>query len=286
VHRKNPRVNFDRVFFASLLWLTTVGCAASLPDLKAPLAPDEQLISLPTRRNVTVRILLRTPSNSPKGTFLFFPGSEGSLVNNEGRPRWGYTRTLPELGFATAIVDMPSDRPAGAWAGDRFRTSRDHLEDVTKIIEFVNQKWPIPFILIGHSAGTISVAHVAASLKDQRIGGIVLTGAPSLLAKLPLHDIAYPALFVHHRDDTCASFDAALQQKHRLINSSRVGFIEVRGGDPSRQTRCRRPDPAASPADPSQRKDYTHGFAGKEHEVAAAIAAWVAGKPIPDRIGQ
>ena len=146
-HRKNPTVKFDRVFFASILWLTTVGCAASLPDLKDPLAPDEQLISLPTRRNVTVRILLRTPSNSPKGTFLFFPGSEGSLVNNEGRPRWDYTRTLPELGFATAIVDMPSDKPYGAWAGDRFRTSTEHVEDVKKIIEFVNQKWLKPTLV-------------------------------------------------------------------------------------------------------------------------------------------
>ena len=283
MHRKNPTVNFDSFFFASLLWLTTVGCAASLPDLKAPLAPDEQLISLPTRRNVTVRILLRTPSNSPKGTFLFFPGSEGSLVNNEGRPRWGYTRTFPELGFTTAIVDMPSDKPA--WAGDRFRTSTEHVEDVKKIIEFVNQKWPKPIFLIGHSAGTISVAHVAATLSDERLNGIVLTGAPSLLARLPLHQIAYPALFVHHKDDTCASFQLAYEQHQRLRKSPRVAFIEVLGGEPRSDIRCRRPDAAASPADPSQRKDYTHGFSGREREVVAAITRWAVGKPTPDRIG-
>jgi pimeloyl-ACP methyl ester carboxylesterase len=283
VHRKNPTVNFDRVFFASLLWLTTVGCAASLPDLKAPLAPDEQLISLPTRRNVTVRILLRTPSNSPKGTFLFFPGSEGSLVNNEGRPRWGYTRTFPELGFTTAIVDMPSDKPA--WAGDRFRTSTEHVEDVKKIIEFVIQKWPKPIFLIGHSAGTISVGHVAATLSDERLNGIVLTGAPSLLARLPLHQIAYPALFVHHKDDTCASFQLAYEQHQRLRKSPRVAFIEALGGEPRSDIRCRRPDAADSPADPSQRKDHTHGFSGREREVVAAITRWAVGKPTPDRIG-
>ena len=283
MHQKNPTVNFDRVFFASLLWLTTVGCAASLPDLKAPLAPDEQLISLPTRRNVTVRILLRTPSNSPKGTFLFFPGSEGSLVNNEGRPRWGYTRTFPELGFTTAIVDMPSDKPA--WAGDRFRTSTEHVEDVKKIIEFVNQKWPKPIFLIGHSAGTISVGHVAATLSDERLNGIVLTGAPSLLARLPLHQIVYPALFVHHKDDTCASFQLAYEQHQRLRKSPRVAFIEALGGEPRSDIRCRRPDAAASPADPSQRKDYTHGFSGREREVVAAITRWAVGNPTPDRIG-
>lgn len=271
---------------ASFLWLMTAACAATLPELKSPLAPDEELVTLSTRPGVTVRVLWKTPSSPPAGSFLFFPGSEGYFVNTEGRPRWGYTRTFHELGFVAAIVDVPSDQPYGTWAGDRFRTSREHLEDVKKIIGFINRRWPKPVFLIGHSAGTTSVAHIAAASKDHRIAGIVLTGAPSLLAKLPVHDITYPALFVHHKEDTCASFDAAYQQYRRLINSPRVGFIEVRGGDPSRQTRCRRPDPAASPADPSQRKDYTHGFAGKEHEVAAAIAAWVVGRPIPDRVGQ
>jgi hypothetical protein len=69
---------------ASLVWMM-VGCAASLPEFKDRLAPDEQLISLPTRPGVTVRILLRTPNIVPKGTFLFFLGSEGYLVNREGR---------------------------------------------------------------------------------------------------------------------------------------------------------------------------------------------------------
>jgi hypothetical protein len=53
-----------------------------------------------------------------------------------------------ELGFVAAIVDVPSDQPYGTWAGDRFRTSRDHLEDVKKIIDFINQKWPKPVFLI------------------------------------------------------------------------------------------------------------------------------------------
>jgi hypothetical protein len=63
------------------------------------------------------------------------------------------------------------------------------------------------------------VAYLAAVLKDPRIAGVVLTGAPSLIARQPLHDIAYPALFVHHKEDTCASFEAARQQHPRLVNS-------------------------------------------------------------------
>lgn len=249
---------------ASFLWLIMASCAATLPELKVPLSPDEQLVILSTRPDVTLRVVSMIPSTDPKGTFLFFPGSEGYLVNTEGRPRWGYTRRFPERGFITALVDVPSDQPYGMWARDRFRTSKEHLEDVKKVIDFVNQKWPKPIYLIGHSAGTTSVAYVAAALKDHRIAAIVLTGAPSVLATLPLQDITYPALFVHHREDTCASFETAHRQQRRLISSPRVSFIEVLGGEPSRDVQCRRRDPAASPADPGKMKDYTHGFSGKE----------------------
>jgi hypothetical protein len=272
-------------FLVSFLWLMITGCAATLPELKGPLAPGEELVTLATRPGVTVRVLLITPDAIPKGVFVFFSGGDGSLVGEDGQPKRLFIRELREQGFTTAIVDVPSDQPYGMLGGDRFRTSKEHLEDVQKIIDFVYQKWPTSLFLIGHSAGTTSVAYLATVLKDQRISGIVLTGAlgelgPKAvsLATLPLHTIAYPVLFVHHKDDTCASFEAALRQQQRLINSPRVNFIEVLGGDQSRAIGCK-------PRDPSGGKSYAHGFSGKRREVVNAIADWVSGKPVPDRIG-
>ena len=239
---------------------------------------------LGTRPGVTVRVLLITP-NAPKGIFLFFPGGEGYLVTIEGRPKWLYTRLFPEQGFMTAVVDVPSDQPYGMIGGDRFRSSIEHLEDVKKIIEFVSQKWSKPIFLIGHSAGTTSVAYLGTVLKDHRIGGVVLTGALGelgpravSLATLPLHNITYPVLFVHHKEDPCASFEAAYRQHQRLVNSPRVSFIEVLGGDRSREIPC-------SPVDASRGKSYAHGFSGKEREVVRAITDWVTGKPVAGRIG-
>jgi hypothetical protein len=271
---------------ASLLWMMMVGCAATLPELKGPLDPGEELVTLSTRPGVTVRVFLTTPKTVPKGIFLFFPGGDGSLVNIEdGQPKRLFIRELREQGFTTAIVDVPSDQPYGMLGGDRFRTSKKHLEDAKKVIDFVSQKWPKPIFLIGHSAGTTSVAYLATVLKDHRIGGIVLTGAlgelgPKAvsLATLPLHNITYPALFVHHKEDTCASFEAAHRQHPRLINSPRVSFIEVSGGDQSRAIGCK-------PRDPSGGKSYAHGFSGKRREVVTAITDWITGKPVPDRIG-
>jgi len=272
-------------FLASLLCLIMAGCAATLPELKSPLLPGEELVTLATRPGVTVRVLLITPNAVPKGVFLFLPGGEGYLVSPEGRPKALYTRRFPGRGFVTALVDVPSDQPYGVTGGDRFRISKEHLEDVTKLIEFVSQRWPSPIFLIGHSAGTTSVAYLATVLKDRRIGGIILTGALGdlgrqavSLATLPLHTITYPALFIHHKEDPCANFEAAYQQHRRLINSPKVNFIEVLGGNRSIEIPC-------SPIDPSRGKSYAHGFSGKEREVVAAIADWVAGKPIPDRIG-
>jgi len=271
---------------AVLLSLTMAGCAAALPEVKGPLGAGEELATLSTRPGVTVRVLLTTPNAVPKGVFLFFPGGEGYLVNTEdGQPKRLFIREFREQGFTTAIVDVPSDQPYGMLGGDRFRASKEHLEDVTKIIDFVSQKWPKPIYLIGHSAGTTSVAYLATVLKDHRVGGVVLTGALGelgpravSLATLPLHTITYPALFVHHKEDTCASFGAALQQHRRLVNSPRVSFIEVLGGDQSRAIGCK-------PRDPGGGKSYAHGFSGKRREVVAAIADWVTGKPVPDRIG-
>lgn len=153
------------------------------------------------------------------------------------------------------------------------------MEDTTKIIDFVSQMWFKPIYLIGHSAGATSVAYLATVLKDQRIGGVVLTSAvgDGSLGTVPLHTISYPVLFVHHRADPGTSFEATLRQYQRLINSPRLGFIEVLGGDDSSPIGC-------SPRDPS-RVSHEHGFSGKRREVVTAISDWVAGKAVPERIG-
>jgi hypothetical protein len=270
----------DGNLLASLLWLVLAGCAARLPELKAPLLAGEELVTLATRPGVTVRVLVVSPKTVPKGIFVFFPGGEGYLVGEEGRPKGLFITEFREQGFVTALVDVPSDQPYGMIGGDRFRRSREHLDDVKTIIDFVYQKCPKPVFLIGHSAGATSAAYIATALKDLRVGGIVLTSAvgDGSLATVALHTISYPVLFVHHRNDPCTSFEAALRQHQRLINSPRVSFIEVLGGDQSRAIGCK-------PRDPRGLKSYEHGFSGKRREVVMTITDWVSGKPVPDRVG-
>ena len=273
---------------AALLWLTPAGCAATLLELKVPLGPGEELVTLTTRPGVTVRVLLLTPNTDPKAILVYLPGGGGTLVGPDGRLRFGrFTSRLSEQPFVTAVVDMPSDRPRGVAGTDHFRASKAYTEDIHNVIDFLRQKWTKSVFLVGHSGGTTSVAHLGAVLKDQRIAGLVLMaaisthrgGAEVSLSNLPLHEITYPILFVHHRDDQCVSFDGARQQLSRLTRSPKVDFIEVLGGDPSRAHQC---SPFAARRGP---ENHGHFFAGKEREVFQAITDWIIGKPVPHRIG-
>jgi pimeloyl-ACP methyl ester carboxylesterase len=185
-----------------------------------------------------------------------------------------------EQGFIVVVVDVPSDQAQGV--SDQFRVSQAHTEDIKRVIEFVSQKSPKSIFLIGHSLGTISVAHLAAELKDERISGVVLTGSDGgdrrkgprvvSLSALPLQNITYPVLFVHHRQDGCFGLHAVRQQHNRVVNSRRLGFIEVVGGD-------------SPQGDPCRGGRNPHTFLGKEREVIKAITDWVMEKPVSDRIG-
>jgi hypothetical protein len=55
-----------KIFLTSFLWLMMAGCAATLPELKTPLLPGEELVTLATRPGVTVRVLMITPNTVPK----------------------------------------------------------------------------------------------------------------------------------------------------------------------------------------------------------------------------
>lgn len=261
-----------------------VSCApAMLPKFVGSLGPGQEIVTLNTRPRITVRVLLATPNTTPKGIFVLFPGGQGRLISQRGQLTTGFGQSFQlfvDQGFIAAVVDTPSDQ-AGELSS-HFRTSNEHLEDARKIIDFLGQKWSKPIFLMGHSRGTLSVAHLPRSLKDSRIQGIILTASLAIrskdgylsLSELRMDQITLPALFVHHRDDGCPTtpFNVAVQIQNRLTNSPKVNFIEVFGGKPEEDDPCR------------GWKDH-HGFYGLEHEVVKAITDWALGSSVPERIG-
>lgn len=243
-------------------------------------------MQLTTRPGVTVKILIMTPDSPSKGTLLLFPGGSGANHFSErgGKVRLGNnflvraSDLFVERGFGVAIVDVPSDQAYGM--SDQFRTSKEHAEDIQKLLGQLEPKLPKPIYLVGTSRGTLSAAHLAISFKEQRLGGVVLTssigaskGGGMSLFNLPLEEITLPVLFVHHREDGCwaARFNDALLARERMKGSPRTQFIEVSGGDAPRSQPC-------------EALSY-HGYLGKEREVVTAITDWIQGKPVVEKIG-
>jgi pimeloyl-ACP methyl ester carboxylesterase len=88
----------------------------------------------------------------------------------------------------------------------------------------------------------------------------------------PLGKISAPVLIVHHREDDCRAtpIGAALSLPRWLKKSSKVDFVEVRGGDPAISDSC---EPLAA-----------HGYLGREAQVIQVIADWIAGRPVPKEV--
>jgi len=251
--------------------------------LSQKLEPGEEIVTLNTRPKVTVKVLLSSPEKRPKAVFIFFSGNTGRLVSKKsGRIRYRWVISgLVERGFGVATPDLPSDEKKRF--SNEFRLDKAHTEDIKRVIEFVTQKWSGSIFFIGHSLGTMSAAHLAAVLKDNRISGVVLTGSNERedrsrrrmnLRELRLKNVTSPVLFVHHRDDGCFDIEVVRELRKRFKKSPKVDFIEVVGGN--------------SPPDHDDcfGGQNPHSFWGRKKEVINVIADWASGKPVPNRIGQ
>ncbi len=253
-----------------------------------PAAAAQEILSVPTRQGVTVRVLLVAPAAEPSATLLMFPGGFG---NNHFRERDGrivlggnfLVRTAPLFAardLLVAVIDTPSDQPQGM--DDAFRMGQAHVEDVAKVLEVLKTRNPAPIYLAGTSRGTLSAAFVVASRSDPRVKGLVLTTSLGDSGRgrkravtaydTPLKRITVPVLVVHHQKDGCwaSPFVAATGLPRALSGSAKVDFVEVSGGDPPRSEPC---EALAA-----------HGFLGREREVVDVIADWIAGKPVPKEV--
>ena len=268
-------------------WANSAYAQRSQPALLDPLRPGEEVVTLETRPGVTVRIVVASPEGPPRGLFLLFPGGNGRLIAKDGRViRGGFGRAslphFPKHGFVAIAFGVPSDQADGF--GENSRVSDAHVQDVRKVIDFAASKWDRPLFLLGHSSGTFSVAHLAASQADPRIRAIVLAASPTTrggpgsgmwnVPDFPLRAITVPVLIVHHRDDACrpTSFHEAARLPRLFTASPRVAFLEVRGGE-------------TLASDPCAGSWTSHDFFGKESEVVAAIVDWTLGGQIPERLG-
>jgi len=260
--------------FARLLLVAAL-CAA------APLRAQE-LVTLPTRPGVTLSFFIANMGKvQPRAAALMLIGGGGNirLRMEGGKVSFGQQNFLPRSrrefiaeGVLPVILDNPTDQQRGDGMADEFRASAEHTADLRAVIAEVKRRHPgLPVFLVTTSRSTISAAHQARAIGSELSGAVLSSSlfwnrlAP-VLAAFDFSTVKIPLLFVHHREDSCAS--TPYRDAGRLGAS--YPLISVKGGKP----------PESGPCDPLA----PHGYFGKEAETVAAISAWMLGKPFVKEI--
>jgi hypothetical protein len=177
-----------------------------------------------------------------------------------------------DLGFATALVDSPSDLTGeDGLAG--FRSSAQHADDLGRVIADVRARANGLVWLIGTSRGTISAANAASRLSGPSApDGVVLTsvvtsGARSGRKPWVAQTVRMPLLVIGHAADRCVRTPASLMATVAARTAStRKQVVAVTGG----------PGSPRDGVDACEGRS-PHGFVDQEGEVAAGIARFVRG---------
>lgn len=241
----------------------------------------EDIVILSTRGGVTQSYLLSAPeAGKARAVAILFPGGAGKTdleretaraVLDRGNFLVRTRRLFAGSGIAAAVVDVPSDQPAGM--EDGFRLGAAHAEDIGKVVADLRTRFPgVPVFLVGTSRGTVSAASAGSRL-GKTVDGVVLTATLFLasgrqpgLSGFDYASIPSPLLFVHHADDACAH--TPYSSAKRLAD--RYPLVSVSGGPPPQSKPCE----AMS----------AHGFLGREADTVDAIAKWILKQPHPREI--
>ena len=252
-------------------------------------AHANEVVTFDTRPGVKQSVLIEEPTGPAKGVVLMFPGHEGVVrfvktddgydVEQEGG---GFTtkkatrETFRKNGLVTALVAPPTGMEGGL--DTVFRSGKEHTTDIAAVISYLRQKYGRDPILHGHCRSSFSPASIATRLKNEGIGGLILTSARSdgrwgAVTDYEAGVVNVPVLLVQHTKDTCPGtlyrkFDRVVDFYKR--SSKKVDVILVSGG-------------IGKGEDKKCQNGY-HAFAGREKELATAIANWVLGRDFPRTI--
>ncbi len=231
------------------------------------IAANASLITLGTRSEVTQQILVEQPNN-PRANLILFAGGKGKIKLNSGKYKNNKNflvrsrQLFIDRGFATILIDAPSDKQDKLGMLKGFRNSQKHVKDIEVVIDYVRSLSNKPIWLVGTSRGTESAAYAAIHLND-KIDGVVLTSSISRtdnkgtsVTDLALDKITVPVLAIHHKEDKCkATIPKVIKSiKSKAYNSSRVKTKLFSGGD----------EPISK--NPCQARTY-HGYLGIEEDV-------------------
>lgn len=219
---------------------------------------------------------------------VLLPGGGGVLdLDDDGCARnlTGNTLTrnvaaLRKAGFATALVDAPTDYQSGDGLGG-FRTHEDHADDLGAVIADVRGRSPLPIYIVGSSRGTISAVNAAASLSGIFApDGVILFspitsgfvgGRKAWVAQTvfdqPLDAITKPILVVAHESDTCVRTPPEKARDILLRTNGDIEEMVLITGGPAANT-------GVKGVKACQGK-LPHGFGGQDERIVDLLTGFV-----------
>jgi hypothetical protein len=251
-----------------------------------------EVITVPTHGDTrTIYAYVPAASSAGPGTALvLLAGGGGHLqLDAQGCPRAlmgnSLVRSLPlfhAAGFATALVDAPSDHTGADGLGG-FRSVSDHAQDLGRVISDLRARSGAAAIwLVGTSRGAISAVNAASRLSGPSApDGLVLTspvtsGNPrgqkpwvaQTVFDLPLESIRTPVLVIGHAQDKCLRSPASENERIMARTAGAREQLVLVDGGPGRS--------GASAVDACEGRS-PHGFVEQEGEVAAGIVRFIGG---------
>lgn len=241
--------------------------------------PSSEVVDLPTRPGVTLRMLVLQPAAAPSSVAVLLTGGAGRLgifdngsLRFEGNFLVRSRQAFVERGHAVVLLDAPSDRES--LRGD-FRESTEHAADLGAAVAWARQRFGKPVWVIGTSRGTHSAANAAVTLSGASApDGIVLSATvlargrmgqePRPVQEMDLASVRQPVLVVHHEQDPCGVCPPGLlPELMKKLPAGRSQLITYTGG--------RSEGPACEAFS-------HHGFNGIEERVVGDISAWIAAR--------
>jgi hypothetical protein len=283
---------------SSLRWAQTLLALAICLGSSGSVSADDacgEVVSLDSHgRSTTSYSLAMPPASATQerlATLVLLPGSSGyvALDGNGCATRLAgnwlvRSRELfHKAGFATALVDAPSDH-RGRDGLRGFRLAAPHAEDIGQVVADLRKRAGTPVWLIGTSRGTISAANAASRLTGPAAPDGLILASPvtagrdsgykpwlwQTVLRTQLEVIRVPVLVVAHAADTCIRSPPGLAGSIAVrTNGSREQTVTVTGGRKGRR--------GATPEGACEGRSH-HGFLGQEAEVVAGIARFVRGE--------
>jgi len=245
------------------------------------------VVTLKTHDDTTTRYALNVPEGA-KGSLILLAGGAGFLdLDAQGCPQKLKGNSLVRFqtlfqrdGFATALVDAPSDYqgPDGLGA---FRAQPAHAEDIGAVIADLRKRIPGPVWVVGTSRGAISAANAASRIPGSAgPDGVVLTSAVTVgtahgrkawtaqtVYDAPLEQIRVAFLIVGHAQDACMRSPASgMTGVAERVRSTPKQVVTVEGG-PGATKQGLEACEGRSP----------HGYWEQDAEVEAGIVRFVRG---------